>query len=651
MRRRTRLGALEGALVLAVLGWVPVALVEVLHTTVVVGVEPVVDVLVAAAVVAWVAVTVGLVGLVARHVRGRAGTGEPGLMGWAAVRVAALVLCVAPFLEHPATGRGPSGAAMAAVSTAVRVEPAAPAHPGPRPGDGPAPRPSIEASVASDAVHGRAPSVASRCRSGPRTPIPLGSGALLVPLASDVRRRARLARRTVLDDEGAVDVETSLLGVHGAPGPLLAGVARALAAAGRLHDVAHVVVADGEARLDDGSWAYDPADPQREVRCLLLVLGEEHGHTHVVLVPRGAAVELGGPGAPTLVDDAIRVGSALGLGRPVRTGADALLQALALREDDEIVVCEGDPLWVADSLSGRCVHVVLDGPAPLAAVGALDVRLRDGRVLERSALAPSVRALLDGAHDRGLTDAHVVPRADDVELEDRGVVVRLLTAVPRVDGLAAALESGRERRCVELLAYLALRGGEPVTGERLRVRVLGTPSTDAAAKTLFNVASCLRRSLGDGPFGPRLPAAGRAGHYVVADDVRCDVALFHARVARAHRCEDQEEQMAWLRAALELIESEPFATVLEGYDWFLSEGHVARLQAACEDAACELVELALSHGLVELATFALERAAVVDPHAERLAGAAARVAAGRHASFEAIAPAARSTVPSAPAVV
>jgi DNA-binding SARP family transcriptional activator len=645
--RRLRIGAVEGALVLAVLGCVPFALVDVLHAPVAVGIEPLLDALVGAAVVAWSIVTAGLLRLVAQQVRGNATTSEAGVLGWAAVRVAALLLCVAPFLEHPSVGRSSlSGGAVgwaqpAASSLAAR----------PNGGRSPLAAMATDAAAPAETVHGGGPHAPSRCRSGTPTPIPLGSGAVLVPLAADVRRRARLGRRIVLDDDDAIDVETTLLGAHAAPAPMLTGVARALAAAGRLGDGVHVVLGDGEAWLDGGGWRYDPSERQREVRCLVVPLGEEHGRTHVVLVPRGATIELGGPGAATLVDDAVRVGTALGLGRPVRTGAEALLEALALREDDDVVVCEGDPRGVDAPLRERAVHVVLDSRAPLATVGALDVRLRDGRILERSALAPRVRALLDGAHDRSDASELVVPHPDDRDdLEDRGVVVRLLTAVPRVDGLRAPLESGRARRAVELLAYLALRAGEPVTGERLRVRVLGTPSTDAAAKTLFNVASCLRRSLGEGAFGPRLPAAGRSGHYVVAADVRCDVALFHARVARAHRCDDAEEEMAWLRAALELVESEPFSTVLEGYDWFLSEGHVARLQAACEDAACELVELALSYGLIELATFALERAVLVDPSAERLAAAAARIAAARQASFEAIAPAARSTVPSAPAV-
>lgn len=670
MTRRSRHGVLQGAMVLLVIVVVPVALLSALAAHVVAGAAPVVDVLVAASVVAWAAVTCWLARLVALQVRSGQRVSEPGPLGWAAVRLAAFVLCVAPFLDHPPTGRLAPLASpqVATVVASVSGEGR----------DGGVTELGGGASVEDiDALRHPA-HVPNRCRPVPHTPLPLGSGSMLVPLAATARRRRRISRRIVLDDEGAVDVETVLLGVADAPTSLLCGVARALAAAGRLVEPAHVVVADGEATLDDGTWRFDPMAPQRDIRCLLVVLGEERGRTHVVYAPRGATIELDGPGAVTLVDDAVRVGAGLGLGRPVRTGAAALFEALALREDDDVVVCDGpvgDVAGVDASVLARCVHVVLDGTNPLATIGALDVLLADGRVLERAALAPSVRALLDGAHDQpvGATlarrhegDAHEgdarpgVAHEDhaleddaleDDALEDGGVIVRLLTAVPRVDGLVAPLEAGRERRCVELVAYLALRDGEPVTGERLRVRVLGTSATDAAAKTLFNVASCLRRALGEGAFGPRLPAAGRSGHYVVAQDVRCDVALLHARVARSRRCVDAEEQMAWLRAGLELIESEPFATVLEGYDWFLAEGHVARLQAVTEDAACELVSLALAHGYVELATFAIEAAALVDRHSERLAAAASQVAAARQASFEAIAPAARKTVPSAPAVV
>lgn len=667
MTRRTRAGVAEGAVVLLALALVPVALVAALDTPVDGSVAPLVDSLVAAAVLSWSVVTVGLGRLVVGHLRVGEVIGDAGPMGWAAVRVAALVLCVAPFLEHApqasaAPRGGPQGLASPRGATVTlplrdamthvadglvtRLETADAVRP--PSGDGPAAHEEVP--LAADDLstwRGRGAHASRRCRTAPSPPLPIGSSAVLVALAADVRRRSRLARRVVVDDERVLDVEVALL-ASPAPASPLTGVTRALAAAGRLDGCAHVVLRDGQAWLDDGGWQFDPSAPQRDARCLVVILGEDPDGTHVVLAPRGAVLELGGPGAVTLVDDAIRIGPSLGLGRPVRAGTTELLQALAVREDDDVIVCEGELVAVPTALRARCV-VVGSAVAPFAEVGDTEVRLADGRILARASLAAGVRALLDGHHDRSFVPLDTAPD-EGARLDDRGVVVRLLTAVPRVDGLASPLETNRERRAVELLAYLALRAGQPVTGERLRVRVLGTPSSDAAAKTLANVASCLRRSLGDGSFGPRLPAAGRAGHYGIAPDVGCDVAILEARVARARRCDEPEAKMAWLRGALELIESEPFETVLEGYDWFLAEGHVARLQAACEDAACELVELALDRGLVELAGFAIDRAMLVDPHAERLAAAAMRVAAARQASLEAIAPAARSTVPSAPAL-
>jgi hypothetical protein len=621
-------GVLEGATVLVALASVPLALVMALHAPVVTSLVGLVDGLVAAAAVSWVAVSVGLARLVVRQVR-VGSLVDTGPLAWAAVRVAAVVLLVAPFLETAHGQRAPTPVAtpphVLTASAIDRVAPVTVRAPGAhRPGDG-----------------------EHRCRHAPVSPVPLGTGPLLVPLAAVVRRRTRLGRRLHVGDERAVDVETALLAAPAPPTALLSDVARALAAAGRLAAPAHVILAEGEARLDGEAWRFDPSAPRRETRCFVVVLGDGHDGTHVVLVPRGAVLALGGTSWEALVGDAVRVGGATGLGRPRLAGADGLQRSLALREDDELVVCTAAPFDLDDELAQRCV--VVDGASlePLARVSDDEVRLADGRRLVRASLSPDVRALLEGAHDT--TAATASPRGGDADDDVAdGVVVRLLTPVPRVDGLVATLASGRERRAVELLAYLALRAGEPVTGERLRVRVLGTPSTDAASKTLFNVASGLRRALGDGPFGPRLPPAGRAGRYAVARDVRCDVTVLEARCEMASRCDVDEERMAWLRAALELVEGEPFATVLEGYDWFLAEGHLTRLQTVCEDAACELVDLALRHGLAELAGLALDRAVLVDPYSERLADAAVRVASAQ-ASFDAIDPAERSTVPSAPA--
>jgi hypothetical protein len=660
MTDRDRGGLVEGAFVLGALLLVPIALLAALRAPIAAGVGPVVLALVLAAACAWVVVVVGLARLVVAQVRHGAAPLDSGPIAWAAVRVAALVLVVAPFLEasgqHASQHRSSIGqprprasglvARPAASTPLVRADVARVESVSPR-------------VVPASAAGARSAHAPRRARGGHRgqhpgvAPSTIGTGSILVALAAELRRRSRSWRRVVVDDETAIDVETALLGAPAAPAPLLVAVAECLAAAGRLADVAHVVVSDGEAWLDDGSWRFNPDDAAVEVRCLVAVLGEDQGETHVALVPRGASLRLDGDDARTLVADALRVAPAIGLGCPVPVEPAGLLLALATRHDDDLVVVQGGDESVSTELLEHCVRIELPSPAPDAIITASTATLADGRTLVRSSLATIVRELLDGVHDR-----RYVPSATAVggrahllgPLEDHGAVVRLLTAVPRVDGLVEPLVASRERRATELVAYLALRTGEPVTGERLRVRVLGTTTSDAAAKTLFNVASSLRRALGDGPFGPRLPPAGKLGHYAVAPDVVCDVAVLEAWVDRARACDEPDEQMAWLRAALELIESEPFATVLEGYDWFLTEGHLTRLQAVCEDAACELVDLALDQGLVALARLAVERALLVDPYAERLAAAATRVAAARQASFAAIDPAVRSTAPSAPVV-
>ncbi|HEV3212676.1 MAG TPA: hypothetical protein VGZ03_04690, partial [Acidimicrobiales bacterium] len=347
VRRGARAGIAEGALVLAALACVPAALVAALDAPVTAGFATLVDALVAVAVVSWVIVLAGLGRLVAEQLRGGdTKSVERGPLGWAAIRVVALILCVAPFLEHAGHGsaspRGGSGGGARPRSGAITLElatrpPTAARHRGIDDG-------RVRDDVATGAVSPAAPRDPSssrhgargshRCRPAPASPLPLGTGAILVPLAADARRRARLARRVVVDDEGAVDVETALLSSPAPPTSLLVGAARALAAAGLLAR-SHVVLTEGEAWLDDGTWRFDPGAAQVDARCLCVVLGEAHGRTHVVFVPRGGVLVLQGPGAVTLVDDAIRVSPALGLGRPVRTAPSGLLHALAVREDDD----------------------------------------------------------------------------------------------------------------------------------------------------------------------------------------------------------------------------------------------------------------------------------------------------------------------------
>ncbi len=785
MSARRLLAAVEGAVVVAAMALVPVALLAALHAPLDPRMEPVARGLVSAGSLAWCAVVIRLSRLVASQLRGAAAASAQGPLAWAAIRIAALAIAIAPFLASsagaapaPAPIRSPAVATVVAVDSPpratrlytvvagdslwtiasqqlgdaerwtelaslnlgrtmtggrtfedpdlilpgwrLRLPTSTPDRTGAPPSassstsDAQLPRAGVHrpGAEASAERAGGSPTHLRRHGGQRRTPrsVPLpaliGTGAVLIALAAAARRRSRRRSRVLLNGERAVDLETVLLSHASFEPSLLTRAVRSLAAAGLLDRSRHLVVEHGEVTMDDGSWRYDPAAATVPAIVLVLLLGEHDGRTHVGVVPAGSQFSIAGPEAADLVRDAIRVAPSLDLGVPVAVLPEGLLRALALRDDGELVVCIGDPGSLDPSIVARCALITHTGSSPAVDCAGDVVVLDDGPCLLASALSPEVRELLDGAHDlafgtaggtgsRGSSghganpaDARTVPNpavvaaARRIQIPGDMVVVRLLTAVPRIDGLAVPLDQSRERRAIELLAYLALRGGEPVTGERLRMRVLGTADADAASKTLFNVASSLRRSLGDGPEGPRLPAAGRLGQYTVTADVTCDVVLLAEWLGRARASTDPDERLAWLRCALELIEGEPFATVLSGYDWFLAEGHLTRLQVLCEDAACELVSLALERDLVALATLAVERARLIEPSSEHLSMAAADIAEARlratangqwrtleaqtrdargsvvaedavgagQASFEAIAPAARSTVPSAPVV-
>jgi DNA-binding SARP family transcriptional activator len=208
------------------------------------------------------------------------------------------------------------------------------------------------------------------------------------------------------------------------------------------------------------------------------------------------------------------------------------------------------------------------------------------------------------------------------------VEVRLLTPTPRLDGLRAALAPNRARRAVELVAYLALHHDDEVTSDRLRSRVLGSSDADAASKTLFNIATAARRAMGTDATGmPLLPPGTRSGHYRVTGAVTVDVHRATALAVEGRSAEQPEVAMAFLRAALGLVEGEPLANALSGYTWWEAEGHGARIAAVLVDAASELARLAVSAGLYDLARWGLGQARLVDPYSEALSRAAMEVAA------------------------
>jgi DNA-binding SARP family transcriptional activator len=208
------------------------------------------------------------------------------------------------------------------------------------------------------------------------------------------------------------------------------------------------------------------------------------------------------------------------------------------------------------------------------------------------------------------------------------VEIKLLTVTPRIDGLGEPLPPNRERRAIELVAYLALHRPDPVTSDRLRTRVLGSADADAAAKTLFNIATAARRALGVDEQGePLFPPGSRTGQYRVADAVTIDVQRAAGLAEAGNACADPVVAMALLRTALELIESEPMANALSGYTWWESEGHGGRIAAVLVNGACNLAALAVEAENYDLAQWGLERARLVDPYSESLSRAAMQVAA------------------------
>jgi len=242
-----------------------------------------------------------------------------------------------------------------------------------------------------------------------------------------------------------------------------------------------------------------------------------------------------------------------------------------------------------------------------------------------AACVPDGSARGSGGHD----GPPVVPaESAGAAVRPGPVEVRLLTAIPRIDGLESPLEPKRARRAIELVAYLALHRPDPVTSERLRTRVLGSADADAAAKTLFNTAGAARRALGRDPQGePYLPTGTKSGHYRISDRVTADADRAVALVAEARTVDDPDEAMALHRAALDLVEGVPLDGTLSGYAWWSAEGHERRVAGALVEGACELARLATEQGRLELARWALEQARLVDPYGEALTRAAMQVAA------------------------
>ena len=209
-----------------------------------------------------------------------------------------------------------------------------------------------------------------------------------------------------------------------------------------------------------------------------------------------------------------------------------------------------------------------------------------------------------------------------LEARRRAVRVELLRAYPQVQGLTGDFTATLRRRSIEMVAYLAMHAGEPVTGDRLRSRVLVHANIDASKTTLNNTASSVRRSLGNDADGPLLEPVSSGLYRLRA--VGLDVADFHQLVARG-RASDGDEAVALYVDALRLVHGEPLASVLKGFEWFTFEGHRAQLQRDGEWVALALHDAALARDDVETAFWALRQGLLLDPDSEDLLDALGHV--------------------------
>jgi hypothetical protein len=385
---------------------------------------------------------------------------------------------------------------------------------------------------------------------------------------------------------------------------------------------------------------------------VLLPIGTNGDGAWLVSIRPGCCVSVVGPAASSLVSTMQMMANGWAWSDnlilctdPSDTASIANLE----RDDDQLaegsrsVLFIGDPSKIDSKTRSRCsvlttssavpaetIVVVDDRSATLHPFGitlqpnGMDYRLADSltRLADGITSLPEVFVSPDPSNDEPLVQSSV--SSHDGPL----VEVRLLTAIPRIDGLKEQLSPKRARRAIEVVAYLGLHRPDPVTSDRLRTRVLGTRESDAAAKTLFNTVGAARRALGlDATGNPLLPPASKSGHYRLSDGVGIDVVRSISLCGAADKADDEETAMALYRGALALVEGEPFSGTLSGYSWWRAEGYEARLTVVLVEAACRLSELAVGAGLSELARWALERGRMIDPYSELLSRSALTLAA------------------------
>jgi DNA-binding SARP family transcriptional activator len=179
----------------------------------------------------------------------------------------------------------------------------------------------------------------------------------------------------------------------------------------------------------------------------------------------------------------------------------------------------------------------------------------------------------------------------------------------RVEGRALELKRRKQRA---LLALLLLHAGEVVSSDRLIDELWSGKPPKAAAGSLRNLVSGLRKTIGADRLRTRPP-----GYVLDVERERIDLYRFDSLVARAAESVDAEQRSDLLREALGLWRGSPLAD-LSRESFALVE--IARLEELRTAAREDLIEARLELGLHSQLVPELESLVAEHPLRERLRG-------------------------------
>lgn len=192
------------------------------------------------------------------------------------------------------------------------------------------------------------------------------------------------------------------------------------------------------------------------------------------------------------------------------------------------------------------------------------------------------------------------------------VEVRVLGPTPELDGLS---EEPRAK-IAAVIVYLAYCRSLPSE----RIRSVFWP-TSVSRGTSDNAIAEARRLLGTDTDGnSRLPLATNTGRFEASPEIGCDWHRFEQLAKLATNTTTPEDEVALLRATLELVHGRPMGEApVKLYRWFTDDHEIyVRVETAIVDAAYRLGELAIETGDAELARWAAKQGLEAVPGQEAL---------------------------------